>query len=206
MLNAVRRLPTRKRAAAVALGHHTNNLLGRQRSDTPAERWPWLTVEGRTAASAVLQDENLPAPFDRAESAMRLLRSAWPERTYRYLDTLGRAAGVTIVHPFFDERFIRWTCTTAPVRAFRGRAALIEQLWPGLLPEVVRTRTSKARFNNVYFGRKSLAFARSWRGGSLRSPYLDTKVLHTAWLERDRVGRSLPLLQAAWFTELIGAS
>ena len=162
--------------------------------------FPWLTDPARRALAAVVADGDAAVPWRLAP------RLAWV-RGYRYLAVgtgslhrLAADAGAAIAHPLLDLAAWAAVARTAD-RGFAGRTAAMRTVFGGLLPDEVLARTSKASFDEVFFGSHSEAFARSWRGAGVPTEVVDAAALREHWTTPAPLPQSLTLLQAAWLAE-----
>ena len=67
-----------------------------------------------------------------------------------------------------------------------------------LLPDHVLARRDKARFNQVFFGARTRAFAERWSGGGVDPELVDSEALRRIWLGDDHDWRTALLMHAGW--------
>jgi hypothetical protein len=61
-------------------------------------------------------------------------------------------------------------------------------------------RTTKARFDGVFWGPRSRRFADAWQDDPADTMVVDRRALKRAWAEPEPDAHSFLLLQAAWLT------
>ena len=71
-------------------------------------------------------------------------------------------------------------------------------MFAGLLPDALLARSTKAHFNDAFFGTHSHTFARSWDGTGLPEELIDRDALVSHWSAEAPTAKSFTLLQAAW--------
>lgn len=128
-----------------------------------------------------------------------LARRAWCEGR-RTRAALARERNVRHVDPLLDPLFVAAVAEHWTSADVGSRARALARLIPGLLPDAVRRRTQKARFNTALFGGHSRAFARGWEGDGIDERYVDGQRLRASWLEPEPSGRAALLLQQAWLS------
>lgn len=114
------------------------------------------------------------------------------------LDTFCRDAGVRLIEPFYDARMIRAVVSRAPTRGFPSRTRALEQMLPGLLPDDVLRRGSKATFTNAMVGPALRRFAEAWNGEGLDEDLVDPRAVRSEWLRPVPDGRAMCMLHYAW--------
>ena len=73
-------------------------------------------------------------------------------------------AGVQLVEPFFDARYVRSVYEEAPLEGHPSRTAAMERLFGDVLPAKVSARDTKAIFTEVFRGPETRRFAEEWDG------------------------------------------
>lgn len=161
-------------------------------------RLPWL----ETATARELQ-----RTF--AASSVRLERS-WPEELEEYLESrylevgsgftgaMAHDAGVDLVEPFFDPRYVRSVYRDAPAEGYGSRTAAMARLFGDLLPARLPSRSTKAVFTEAFAGPRTRRFAEAWTGAGVDPALVDAAALRSVWLSPLVDIRSLVPLQAAW--------
>ena len=115
-----------------------------------------------------------------AANSMRISRS-WPEElanalSGRHLEAargmagaMAHDAGVDLVEPFFDPRYVLAVAADSPREGYGSRTAAMERYFGDLLPSEVVGRSTKAVFTEVFCGAATRRFAEKWAGrGSIR--------------------------------------
>ena len=148
--------------------------------------------------------------------AKKLAHEASSEQTWlteflttRYLElargifgALADDAGVRLVEPFFDPRFVRAVALALPPNGYPSRSAAIDALFGDLLPAETVHRSTKATFTEVLWGPQSRAFAASSNNiTNLFPEIVDPARLAAEWAKAQPDFRSMTALQAAWLAE-----
>lgn len=133
-----------------------------------------------------------------AEAVRRIPESRNFELTQSIFAAMARDADVSLVQPFFDQRFLRALGESAPRRGFPSRAAAMELHFGDVLSPKIVERTTKAVFDELHGGRESRAFAEGWDGRGLDPALVDPEALRAEWLKPRPEYRSLTALNAAW--------
>ena len=107
-------------------------------------------------------------------------------------------AGVRVFHPLLEPRFLATVARTGGRTGWPNRTAAMTALFPDSLPHSVLRRPVKAVFDDVFFGPRARAFARSWDGTGVDTELVDPGPLHEEWLKPRPRYQSLLLLQHAW--------
>ena len=79
-----------------------------------------------------------------------------------------------------------------------SRADVLRDIASDLLPPAVIERTTKAVFNDAYFGHHTRALARGWPGTGIDTQLIDVDELRRAWLTERPPPMTWALVQAAW--------
>ncbi len=149
---AGRRRPTRTALRLVAkryvAPHRDRGTLAGQLT----EHFRWMRPETRAElVGRVLEDETR----DRVSAAKQLRRGAY---RFRYLHRaradLGRVAadrGVAVDHPLLDAGFVAGLADRVGFVGLPSRTAMMQRFFRGLLPEDVLARTTKARFDDIFW-------------------------------------------------------
>ena len=163
----------------------------------PAEL-PWLRPAAH-AHFARLWAADLAAEPARLAPRVRQLQAGRPFRVgLASLDLLARDAGASIAHPLADPAFGLAVAAAAPGRGFEWRGAAIRELFGGLLPIELLSRTTKACFDSAFWGPHSRAFALGWDGCGVDRTVVDVEQLRAVWAGPVPDPHTYLLLQAAW--------
>lgn len=167
-----------------------------QRRTTPRR---WLTATGREALRRLWVDAVLNAQprWDRYVTdtwwTSRYVRSALGA-----LRAAGDAAGVRVVSPFADRRFLEAAARTVGPAGFASRTAALRMLAGDVLPPDVVERTGKAEFTGGFWNVHAREFARRWSGEGLECEYVDSDALREEWRQDHPDARSDTLLQSMY--------
>jgi asparagine synthase (glutamine-hydrolysing) len=158
---------------------------------------PWLLPE---AAAAVRRADREflaePVRFDR--SVARALRHRGFLMGCANLVEVGASAGVRVVSPLADPRFVAALARAGGARGWGDRERTMRAIAGDALPDALLGRRSKAAFNDAFFGDASRRFAREWSGEGFDPTLVDPEALRRAWLDMDRQFGPALLLQIAW--------
>lgn len=184
MLRARRAVPRTTDIGTVALAMSPRALrrrilARRERGDLPM---PWLTmpaqhaVEHHLAADSAMQNVR----FDVS------LRNSWWRSRYRTvcahtLRILAADHDVRVVQPLQDPQFLVALASAAGPGGFWNRTAAMTALVGDLLPEPILSRSTKARFDDAFWTRRSGEFAAAWDGEGLDGLPVDLDVLRAIW-------------------------
>jgi asparagine synthase (glutamine-hydrolysing) len=135
-----------------------------------------------------------PIRFDRA------VRHALRARSLRVAAaTLDRlASDARLEAPLLDPRFVSALAHAGGARGWGGRSEVMRAIAGGVLPDAILARRDKARFNAVFFGDTSRAFAREWTGKGIDESVIDPDALRREWLDPKPDTRAALPLQVAW--------
>lgn len=167
------------------------------RRERPFSALDWLTPPARSEITSryaeVMAAE--PTRWDR--------RLEWYQG-HRYLRVLKAAneaqaagAGVTMIHPLLDRRFLSALARTGGRSGFADRTAALQAIVGGVLPKRTIRRTSKADFTWAFWGPVARSFAEAWDGTGLDPALVDAERVREAWLAPKPDFRSASLLQVA---------
>ena len=169
--------------------------LVRRRSPEP---FPWLTRDAARGFLRAWAAEQAREP----RGLERRLRELPGRRAMRVgrrsLDLLAADAGATIEHPLLHPHVLAAVAAEGGRYGWTDRTAAMRALFDGLLPREVLGRTSKARFEGAFWGRRSREFAAGWRGEAADPAVVDLHRLREVWSEDEPDAHSYLLLQAAW--------
>ncbi len=193
-----RRRPPVRAVAALGVGFLPRALrrVVARRSSQPYQTW--LTPDARARLADDMARERTTEPvwwLDHPVTAAHRRSLRLGADSFRRLCA---DVGAEFAAPFVDETFLqalaRWGGRTG-----RGdRTSVMTELFSGLLPPAVLSRSTKASFGAVFWGPAARAFAREWDGRGLDEALVVPEELRAAWLAPLPVyGAALPL-HAAW--------
>jgi asparagine synthase (glutamine-hydrolysing) len=117
---------------------------------------------------------------------------------------LARDAGTAVMHPLLDPTFLAALSRAGGRSGVGDRTRAMHQLFGGLLPAEVLSRSDKADFTRGYFGPETRQFAASWSGQGLPTDLVDPDALRDTWRSEMPDMRSSLLVQAAWLATSAG--
>jgi hypothetical protein len=159
---------------------------------------PWLTPEGRTAATRALAADAAAEPLGLG-ARLRWLRGLRYLRVgTESLALLAEDAGARIAHPLLDRALFGAVRRAAPRTGFADRTTGLRAVCGALLPPELVARQDKARFDEMFFREPSRALAEGWGGAGAPAGIVDAEALRAHWLGREPRAQSYLLLQAAW--------
>ncbi|HXR31561.1 MAG TPA: asparagine synthase-related protein [Solirubrobacterales bacterium] len=161
-------------------------------------RLPWLVPDAARRIVRNVADELMGFDDSWPEALERYLGSRYLEVSQGLIAALGRDAGVEVVEPFFDPRYVRAVYSEAPAQGYASRSIVMERNFGDLLPEKVTRRSTKAVFTEVFTGPEVRRFAREWDGSGVDTSLIEPEKLRDMWLSPVPDLRSLVPLQAAW--------
>ena len=162
------------------------------------EPFPWLTEH---AARALVGD--WAADRAREPRSLRARLRRLPDRRairegVASLDLLAADAGTSVGHPLLDRAFLGAVAAAGDGAGWQDRSLAMRALFDGVLPTPLLERTSKARFDGVFFGSRSRNFADGWDEDPPDIQVVDRQALTRTWAEPEPDAHSFLLLQAAW--------
>jgi asparagine synthase (glutamine-hydrolysing) len=157
----------------------------------------WLTHDAQSEINAALAREAASEPLGWRKRFAWLLRLRYLEVGTRSLDFLAADSNVEVHHPFLDRTFVGTLAGLTRGRRFTDRTEALSQLFPGVLPVGLESRSSKAVFAETLWGSFSRSFASSWDGSGVDPAVVDVDALRRRWqIEREAGPHSL--LQSLW--------
>lgn len=158
---------------------------------------PWLTPGARRQAAAAWRelytgDGWTMKSYHRSHRSKRYINTLDAQ-----LSEIGEMHGIRYVAPLLDLDFIANLTALVPDREFMDRTYVVQRYFPGMLPDLVATRLTKASFRSSVMGRPGREFAERWDGTGVPLDLVDPEVLREVWLEGSDA-RSTLLMQHAW--------
>jgi asparagine synthase (glutamine-hydrolysing) len=161
-------------------------------------RLPWLTPAAHRELTGLWAAHEGAEPARFEPRVRRLQRGRIFRIGLGSLELLARDAGAAIAHPLASPRFGLSVAAAAPRMGYAWRGEAIEALFPGLVPAELHARTTKACFDDAFWGPHSRRFAASFDGEGLDTDIVDVERLRTLWAEPEPDAHTFLLLQAAW--------
>jgi hypothetical protein len=160
--------------------------------------FPWLTVAGRQAADAALDDADEREPIAwRGYLPWAFARRAW-HLAQHTLNEVGAASGCEIVHPLAYPVLLGALSSAWPRRGPADRTDVMQAVVGDLLPPAIVGRDDKAILASVFVGARSKAFIEQWDGSGVDAEWVDGDVLRQVWARRYPYVGSFNLLHQAW--------
>jgi hypothetical protein len=164
----------------------------------PPVSFPWLVPAAQGACRRLWAADEAAEPVRLGARLRRLQSLRYLRIGLRSLDLLARDAGALISHPLARGELGAAVAAAAGWRGFERRGTAIGALFPGLLPEQLLARTSKAGFDGAFWRAHSRALAASWRGEGAEPSVVDADALRALWAGPTPDAHTYLLLQAAW--------
>ena len=197
LLRRGRALPRREDARWLAMWLLPTAVLAGRARRRDRFRLPWLRPEPAREIQRGFVDELTRIEKEWAEELEVHLRSRYLEVVLGITGAMSRDAGVDLVEPFFDARYVRSVCAAAPREGFGSRTEAMRLLFGDLLPPKVTGRSTKAVFTEVFAGPETRRFAEQWTGSGVDASLVDPDALRETWLAPKVDIRSLVPIQAA---------
>ena len=195
--------PTRRDVLRVALAlapRFAKRAWGRRHDVPPI---PWLRQPARETMETALVDEAVGQPLTWERRVPWVARRRWLAAVCGSADLLAGSTGSRIEHPLLDRKFLATLVSVGGRRGFPTRTSTLRALFPGVLPNEVLSRTTKASFSFVYWGRRSRQFSEEWTGRGIPNDLADESALREAWSADVPDARAAMLLQAAWLASTL---
>lgn len=156
----------------------------------------WLTPRANEQVLAGWSDDlaREPLRWARRWAWWRSLRSV--DVGFRSLDLIAADHDVEVSHPLTDGRFAVSAAQRASAAGIHDRTALMQTLFADLLPPDVQQRSTKATFDEVFWGPHSRTMARESLSELAELDAVDQDRLRAAWVEETPDAHSFLLLQA----------
>jgi asparagine synthetase B (glutamine-hydrolysing) len=161
---------------------------------------PWLTPAAARAHARALAAELAAEPHAWGARVLWKARRRRLALTRGSLERVAADKGTLFVHPLLDPGATHALARAGGRRGFGNRTATLCALFGDVLPRELLERSTKAHFDEVFWGPATRAFARQVLvDGRLAVPeLLDRRGLAQAWTSERPPAVSLLLLQASW--------
>lgn len=168
----------------------------------PRATVPWLTQSASRAYQAMRDRRDDAMPF----SWNNFVRAFPQERAVQLAlqhnqPLIAAELRAKVSHPLLEGRFIEALSKAGGLFGYTSRSQALSILFPGLLPQPLYERTTKARFDGTAFNAHSREFVLNWRGLGLDPDLVDANALRTEWQKPFPNSASFGLLQAAWLAK-----
>ncbi|MGD9751179.1 MAG: asparagine synthase-related protein [Acidimicrobiia bacterium] len=177
--------------------------LDRRRLGRSTRSWlGWLDDDERAAFVSQVVDERHALPFHWAR-AMQLVQTrhaiavgVW------HRSRIAARHGCTLVDPLWTQPVIAAVGRHCRRWGPRSRTALLEAVFAEVLPLELLRRSTKAHFNNAYFGVHSRTFTESWDGSGIEDMPVCLDALRAEWAKPMPSAASYLLLHHAYLTSI----
>jgi asparagine synthase (glutamine-hydrolysing) len=172
---------------------------------TVIRRWlpevcPWLRPRARRRIEAFLAAQAASEPLRWRTRYRQLADSGYMTVSLGSLAVLAGDQGVDLVHPFHDARFLAALAALPPARRPATRSEAMTMLVGDLLPPALLSRSTKARFDEVFWTEHSRALVADWSGEGVDGEIVDVDRLRAEWASPAPAAHTFTLLQSVWLT------
>ena len=200
---AVMRL--RARPGPRNLAHTAFALSPRAVKRTAIRRWlpeicPWLRPEARNRIEAFVAAEAASEPLRWRRRYRDLADSGYMEVSLGSLADLASGHDVVLAHPFHDRRFLATLAALPAKQRPAGRSEAMTMLVGDLLPPTLLNRSTKARFDEVFWTEHSRELVADWQGEGVDTEIVDLDRLREEWSKPTPEAHTFTLLQSVWLT------
>jgi hypothetical protein len=163
---------------------------------------PWVTDATRIRLNRMIDDEETqPTRWD--EFVLSLLSRRRLTVTLETLRSLAADSGAELLVPFVAEPFLRALADAGGRDGWGDRARVMQAIGAEVLPSRTIRRSSKAVFDDVYWGPRSRAFAQRWRAAGGAHELINPNALREEWLSPRPHVHTAVLLQASHLDETV---
>jgi asparagine synthase (glutamine-hydrolysing) len=172
---------------------------------TLIRRWlpevcPWLRPEARSRIEAFVAAEAASEPLRWRRRYRDLADSGYLEICLDSLAVLAGDHDVRLAHPFHDARFLAALAALPRRERPASRTDAMRMLVGDLLPEPVLSRSTKARFDDVFWTEHARALVADWQGEGVDPEIVDVDRLRAEWASPTPEAHTFTLLQWVWLT------
>jgi asparagine synthetase B (glutamine-hydrolysing) len=172
---------------------------------TLIRRWlpeicPWLQPAARSEVEAYVAAGAASEPLRWRTRFRQLAASGYMEVSLGSLGALAEAHGATIAHPFNDARFLAALAALEPAQRPASRTEAMTMLVGDLLPEALLSRSTKARFDQVFWTEHARELVAAWDGEGVDAELVDLDRLRAEWASPTPEAHTFTLLQSVWLT------
>ena len=169
------------------------------------ELCPWLRPAARREIERSVAAEAASEPLRWRRRYRELASSGYIGVSLNSLAVLGADQWVELAHPFQDPRFLAALAALPRARRPVSRTAAMEMLVGDLLPPALLGRSTKARFDDVFFREHSRALVASWDGEGIDEEIVDIDRLRAEWSSPAPAPHTFTLLQSVWLARAASA-
>ena len=160
----------------------------------------WLRPGARREIEAFVATEAASEPLRWRTRYRELADSGYMEVSLGSLGVLAADHGVALTHPFHDARFLAALAALPPRQRPESRTEAMRMLVGDLLPEPVLSRSTKARFDDVFWTEHARALVADWNGEGVNEEIVDLDRLRAEWSAPRPEAHTFTLLQSVWLT------
>jgi asparagine synthase (glutamine-hydrolysing) len=161
---------------------------------------PWLRPAARREIQAWIAADAASEPLRRRTRYRELAASGYIEVSLGSLAVLAADVEVELTHPFHDTRFLAALAALPAGRRPANRSEAMAMLVGDLLPPALIGRSTKARFDDVFFTEHSRALVAAWNGEGVDPDLVDLDRLRAEWESPTPAPHTFTLLQSVWLT------
>lgn len=166
---------------------------------------PWLRPDAAALVRRHWEDELADGPVRYDRMLARFTGSRARLLGLATLDTIAHSRGAATAHPFATPQFLAALAVRHGTAGPRSRSEGMADLFADVLPDDVLRRSTKAIFNDAFWGPTTQTFVRTWNGKGLDKSLVDVSALRRAWAGNDSDYRGFLLLHSAWTATRAGA-
>jgi hypothetical protein len=172
---------------------------------TLIRRWlpevcPWLQPAARAQIERFVAAEAASEPLRWRRRYRDLADSGYLEICLDSLGVLARDHDVRLAHPFHDARFLAALAALPRGSRPASRTEAMRMLVGDLLPEPVLSRSTKARFDDVFWTDHARELVAEWDGEGVDPEVVDLDRLRAEWASPTPEAHTFTLLQWVWLT------
>jgi asparagine synthase (glutamine-hydrolysing) len=161
---------------------------------------PWLKPTARAQIEAFVAAEAASEPLRWRRRYRDLADSGYLEVSLGSLGVLAADQGVALAHPFHDAHFLAALAALPRRERPQSRTEAMRMLVGDLLPEPVLSRSTKARFDDVFWTEHARALVEDWQGEGIDEEIVDIDRLRAEWASPRPEAHTFTLLQSVWLT------
>jgi asparagine synthetase B (glutamine-hydrolysing) len=172
---------------------------------TAIRRWlpeicPWLRPAARRRIEAFVASEAASEPLRWRRRYRELADSGYMEVSLGSLAVLAAGHDVELAHPFHDRRFLAALAALPAAQRPATRSDAMTMLVGDLLPPALLNRSTKARFDEVFWTEHSRELVADWQGEGVDPELVDLDRLRAEWASPTPAAHTFTLLQWVWLT------
>ena len=189
---------SRARSALLAVAP-AQTRAGRTRRRWAGQPFPWMRPDAfqELVLDPLAEEEHIrPLSFSASVKRVPVRRTQVHMAANRRL--MAESYGVQVSSPLLDRSVVDAIAVRGGFLGRGSRADVLRDIASDLLPTTVIERTTKAVFNQAYFGHHTRELARVWPGTGVEPSLVDIDELRRVWLTDHPPPMTWALAQAAW--------